>query len=193
VTIAARAECFCSVADRDPCACLENKSPDGWPISSLANYRNGSVKRHPTRVQRFPKAVTAATAGHKSSDAPAAPPPKFAVEGMVQRIPDAPTVDPRDQQTPQRSVQIEVHSRRAETRGRSSRREKPQKSSRGAGLKTCQIHTRIRRSPMRDGGSSSLVRGLIDLAHPLADIRQVSDIYPTNKRAAFARNPLIFF
>ena len=88
------------------------------------------------------------------------------------------------------SVRTELHSRRAGDR----RRVKPQRatsSSRGVGLKTCLVHTRIRRSPTRDGCSSFLVQGTHRLGPAAADIRQLSDIYPTNKCAVFARNLLI--
>ena len=71
---------------------------------------------------------------------------------------------------------------------------KPQRAtSRGVGLKACLVDNRIRRSPTRDSRSSSLVQGTHRLGPGSVDIRQLSDIYPANESAAFARNMLIFF
>ena len=73
---------------------------------------------------------------------------------------------------------------------------KPQRatsSSGGVGLKACLVDNRIRRSPTRDSRSSSLVHGSHRLGPASADFRQLFDICPANKSAAFARNMLIFF
>ena len=149
------------------------------------------AKRISTCQRSFPRAVAAATAGLKSSDA------------LTER-----------QRRLRRRLWVAAHSRcppwttmrtgaaqcapscalGAWDRERDRRRVKPQRAtSRGVGLKACLVDNRIRRSPTRDSRSSSLVQGTHRLGPGSADIRQLSDIYPANESAAFARNMLIFF